>query len=217
MNHSKDVLLVTGGYVDIELLKTFYKANDDLYIVGVDKGLESLYKAEIKPDMIIGDFDSACDSIRTIYIDSPDAIVLNPEKDFSDTHAAVLKVFEMNPNSITIIGGTGSRIDHMMGTIGLLKLCHEKNINATILDKNNRIRLINDSIAISKANQYGKYVSCIPFSDKVTGVCISGFKYDADNIELIKEDTIGVSNELREEEGLITIKTGYLLVFETKD
>ena len=43
------------------------------------------------------------------------------------------------------------------------------------------------------------------------------FKYDVFDMTLTNDDTIGVSNELREEEGLISIKKGYLLVFETKD
>ena len=34
---------------------------------------------------------------------------------------------------------------------------------------------------------------------------------------MIKEYTIGISNELREEEGHIRVKEGYLLIMETKD
>ena len=217
MNRKKNVLLVTGGSVDMKLLRDYYDSNNDLYVVGVDKGLESLDKALIKPDLVIGDFDSACDSIRTIYASSAGAIVLNTEKDYSDTHAAIVEVLKLNPEHITIIGGTGTRIDHMLGTIGLLKFCLKNGVKAEVIDNNNRIRIIDKEITITKKSQYGKYVSCVAFSDIVEGLTIKGFKYDVFDMTLTNDDTIGVSNELREEEGLISIKKGYLLVFETKD
>lgn len=98
---SKYCLIVTGGLVDQNLLATVYEGAYGYpvhpYVIGVDKGLEMLEQLDIEPDLIIGDFDSANDGIRAKYVTSPDAVVrekcvvLNPEKDFTDTHVAVLE------------------------------------------------------------------------------------------------------------------------------
>lgn len=98
---SKYCLIVTGGSVDQNLLATVYEGAYGYpvhpYVIGVDKGLEMLEQLDIEPDLIIGDFDSANDGIRAKYVTSPDAVVrekcvvLNPEKDFTDTHVAVLE------------------------------------------------------------------------------------------------------------------------------
>ncbi|MGN0152029.1 MAG: thiamine diphosphokinase [Wujia sp.] len=212
-----NIIIVTGGTVNPELLKKLLASHRDAYIVGVDKGLEALHGLAVEPDLVVGDFDSADDGIRAIYANSPGAILLNTEKDLTDTHVAVLEAIKRLPKHIIIAGATGTRIDHMMGNLGLLKICLMHGIDAVIVDDNNRIRMIDRQLKIKKDRQYGRYISCIPFSDQVTGITIEGFKYDLQDATMIKEETIGISNELREEEGLITVGEGYLLVMETKD
>ncbi len=212
-----DVLIVTGGQVCEEELIKYCKEHQHSFVIGVDKGLETLHKLNIVPRLVIGDFDSADDSIRAIYTNSTDALILNPEKDYTDTHVAVMEALKLKPEKITLFGATGTRLDHTMANIGLLKLCLLEGVEAVIYDGNNKIIMIDKQCRIKRKNLYGKYISCMPFSDKVTGITLTGFKYGLDNATMIKEETIGISNQLREEEGLITIRDGYLLVMETKD
>ena len=49
------------------------------------------------------------------------------------------------------------------------------------------------------------------------GITLKGFKYDVCDLSIHKGETIGISNELREEEGHIIIGDGYLFLMETKD
>lgn len=214
----ENIIIVTGGMIREEFIKEIIASYcEKTYIIGVDKGLEIIDSIEVKPDLVIGDFDSAKEGIRGKYINSPGAIILNPEKDFTDTHVAVIEALKLNPQSITIIGATGTRIDHLMGNISLLKLCLDKGVEAAIIDEHNKIRMIDRRLVIKKEKQYGKYISCIPFSDEVSGIYLSGFKYGLDNATITKDETIGISNELREEEGHIIVGKGYLLIMETKD
>lgn len=211
------IIIVTGGTTDNALIQNIISDDKDAYIIGVDKGLNSLHELKIKPDLVVGDFDSVDDGIRAIYAGSPDAIILNPKKDFTDTHVAVLEALKRNPQRITILGATGTRIDHMLGNIALLKVCLDEKVEAEIVDLNNRIRMIDKQLKIRRNEQYGHYISCMPFTEKVTGISIKGFEYNLEDATIIKEQTIGISNELREEEGLITIKEGRLIVIEAKD
>ncbi|MGN0435525.1 MAG: thiamine diphosphokinase [Wujia sp.] len=211
------ILIVTGGNVDYKLLDTAYKSQDYQYIIGVDKGLEALVRLDIKPDIAIGDFDSANESIRAIFVDSPGAIILNSEKDYTDTHVAVLHALRYKPEQILVLGATGTRLDHVQGNYALLKLARMGGVEMIIADSNNRIRMIDRQLSIIKKNSFGRYISLIPYSDKVTGITLKGFKYELNNATMIKEETVGISNELREEEGHITIDSGYLLVMETED
>lgn len=212
-----DVVIVTGGTVDDSLLLDVLAIKTNAYIIGVDRGLNALHRLDIKPDLIIGDFDSADDGIRAIYAGSPDAIVLSPHKDLTDTHAAVREALKLNPACITLVGATGTRIDHMLGNLALLKLCMDKGVEAVLVDKNNRIRMIDRQLRLKRNEQYGRYVSCIPFTRQVTGLSLTGFEYNLYHATIIKEDTIGISNEIREEEGLITLEDGCLIVLETSD
>lgn len=218
MKNKLDILIVTGGYIDKALLLKLVEEKKDYYIIGVDKGLEALDANNIVPDLAVGDFDSADIKIREKYSDNDNTILLNPVKDSTDTHVAVTKALKLKPKSIAIVGATGKRIDHMLGNIGLLKICLDNGIdNAFILDNNNKIRIINKDTVIRKKELYGEFISLIPFTDEVSGITLEGFKYSLRDGILIKDDTLGISNELVKEEGLIKLKSGSLLLLETKD
>ena len=212
-----NIIIATGCTLDKDLLRNIVKQYENPYIIGVDKGLETLNELNIKPDLALGDFDSASEKIKELYIKDPETIILNPKKDYTDTHVAVMKALSLKPKQIHILGATGSRLHHVMANFGMLKHCLLQGVCAYIIDSCNRIRMIDKQCKISKRDAYGKYISCVPFSDKVTGINLRGFVYPLTDATMIKEDSIGISNELREEEGLISIDTGYLLVMETKD
>lgn len=229
MNHTeaKFCLIVTGGSVDQGLLAAVYEGAYGYpvhpYVIGVDKGLEALEQSDIEPDLIIGDFDSASDGIRAKYVTSPDAvvrdrcIVLNPEKDFTDTHVAILEAAKCGFTRVLLLGATGTRLDHTLGNLGLLYTCCQEGICAEILDPHNRISVIKEEKIVRAENLYGPYISLLPFSECVKGITLKGFKYNAHDLSIKKGETIGISNELREEEGHITIGDGYLFLMETKD
>lgn len=226
MRQDACVLIVTGGSLDGDFLRQVLKdeslCRKSPFIIGVDKGLNVLEQLNIKPNLALGDFDSADETVREQYISNPEhfegkCMVFQSEKDFSDTHIAVLEAIKLRPEKVIILGATGTRVDHMMANLGILKLLLDAGICGQILDANNRITLVNDKITLYKKNLYGPYVSLIPYTDFVSGVTLKGFKYNVENITIVKEESIGISNELREEEGFVTLKEGYLYVMETKD
>ncbi len=215
--NDKSIIIIAGGTTCDRLIVDTIEKKDNSFVIGVDKGAQILERLGIAADMVIGDFDSADAHTKAKYEDHQNAILLNPIKDATDTHMAVLAAIKLAPQAITILGATGGRLDHMMGNFALLKLCLDAGIKCHIIDEQNKISMIDKQMRINKQEQYGKYVSLIPFSDEVTGVSLTGFAYGLSDATMIKADTIGISNEIREEEGFISIKTGYLMVMETKD
>ena len=86
-----------------------------------------------------------------------------------------------------------------------------------ILDANNRIRMIDGSLTIRRDEQYGNFVSLIPYMGDVTGVTLTGFRYPLQDYTMGGFNSLGISNEIVEDEGQIDLKAGYLLVFESRD
>ena len=132
-------IIVSGGKAPSkELLKEYIK--DDDYIVGVDKGCNILREIEATPNIILGDFDSIDKEVLNYYKDKGVKIEkFNPEKDYTDTDLGYIKALEVNPSEIILFGATGSRIDHMLGNIGILLKGLRENIKVTIVDDNNRM------------------------------------------------------------------------------
>ena len=158
-------IIITGGNINKEFLLKFLQENKYNKIISVDKGLEFLDEINIKPDYIIGDFDSVNHEILNKYKNLP-ITYLKPEKDFTDTHMALKFAIEQGTKILTIIGGTGTRLDHSLANIHILKETLENNIQAEIIDENNKIVLLNKNAIIEKDENY-KYVSLIPLTTYV--------------------------------------------------
>ena len=206
------VLILTGGTVEENFAKDYIsKWNPDQ----VDKGLLYAKRLNIKPDIILGDFDSCSKDIMQEF--STDKKIIIPcEKDDTDTGLAIQKAIETGADEILMIGGTGTRLDHVMGNFGQLFYAHSKGVKAELVDANNRIRVLNHEDTISKKDQFGKYVSLIPIYE-TRGVTLTGFKYPLKDHTLVFEQSLAISNELEAEEGIISFSEGKLLLIESRD
>lgn len=210
-------LIVTGGNVNTEFLKKILEENKFETIIAADKGLEALNKINVMPNYIIGDFDSVNKTTLNQYENKNIEITyLKPEKDFTDTHMAIKLAIEKRAKHITIIGATGTRMDHTLANIHALNETLQNNVPTEIINENNRIMLINKKAKLIKNTNY-KYVSIIPLTTKITGVTLKGFKYNIENATINLGESIGVSNEQIEQEALIEIKEGIAILIYSKD
>lgn len=211
-------LIVSGGNIDI----TFFKEhiNNNIYnnIIAVDKGLETLNKLNIIPNYIVGDLDSVDRNILKLYSNSNITFhKYQPEKDYTDTDIALKLAIELGSTHITIIGGTGTRIDHLLANIHILCFALDKYVMCQIIDTNNKIYLINSQIKLEKNKVFGKYISLIPLTSEITGLTLTGFKYSLHNYTLTIGKSLGISNEIIEDVANINLESGILIVIESKD
>lgn len=211
-------LIVTGGNIEKKCFDETCLNNNFDYIIASDKGLQELDTYKVMPSYIIGDFDSIDKKILNKYTNKKNIkiIRLNPEKDYTDTHMALKLAIELNSTNIIILGATGTRIDHLIANIHILKETLDKNIECKIIDSRNEIQLINKSTIIEKDEKY-KYISLIPLTTNANGITLKGFKYPLLNAMLKIGHSIGVSNEQINEKAMIDIKEGILILIKSKD
>jgi thiamine pyrophosphokinase len=218
MYDDKKILIISGGKAEDGLISDLIRKNHYSMIIAADSGLNSADRLNLKLDFIVGDFDSVEPAVLQKYKELSTPIETFPtEKDKSDTQIAIELALMHNPSQIDITAATGSRIDHMLANIHLLMLPMQLGIKACILDINNRIYLKNESFVIKMTEQYGKYISLLPFTEKVRGLTLKGFKYPLDNVILTAGSSLCISNEILDEEARILMTEGILLVMETMD
>ena len=127
-------VIVTGGNSPSKELLDRYLKKDD-FIIGVDKGCNCLYENQIEPRVILGDFDSINGLVLDYYINKGITIEkFKPEKDYSDTDLAYRKAVEMGAKEVILFGATGTRVDHMLGNIGIMLKALKDNIHLEIID-----------------------------------------------------------------------------------
>lgn len=219
MDFIMNMLIISGGNIDNNFLKNHLEYNSYNSIIAVDKGLEVIYKLELLPNHIVGDLDSVNPTIVEKYINNPNIIFHKymPEKDYTDTDIALKLAIELKAEYITIVGATGTRFDHTLANVHILCYALEKNIHCEIIDKYNKIYLINSKTQLSKEHVYGKFISLIPLTTKVCGLSLVGFKYPLNNYTLEIGKSLGVSNEIIDNNAIINFKNGILIVIESKD
>jgi thiamine pyrophosphokinase len=216
MNHK--VLIITGGSIDDDFLKDCAENNKYTEIIAVDRGLMAADRLNLPLNSIVGDFDSVSGDVLEKYKESIVPIETFPmEKDKTDTQIAVEMALSHNAAEIHLIGATGSRLDHTLANLHLLLFPLEKQVDACLLDSSNKIYLKKESFTLQREKQHGRYVSFLPFHGDVYGLTLEGFKYPLDRIHLAAGESLCISNEIVEEEAVISFTKGILTVFETKD
>ncbi|KYH29931.1 thiamine diphosphokinase [Clostridium colicanis] len=209
------VVIVSGGKApSYDIVKQELKGSSCL--ICADSGANCLYEYNISPNIIVGDLDSINHDALDFFVKKNINIIKYPrEKDFTDTEAAVDKAIELGAREITILGATGSRIDHILGNIGILLKCMELGVNSIIKDENNIIRLIDKPIKL-KGN-IGDTFSLIPYCETIEDLSIYGAKYPLCDYKLEIGSSLGISNEFSREEISIEFNNGILILICSKD
>lgn len=219
------IVIVSGGHIEDAFAVKWIKEHQYEYMIAVDRGMEFFHRNGLTPDLIVGDFDSVSSEVLDFYRGSTETqmITLNPIKDDTDTEFAIHKAMEKGATSITLLGATGSRLDHVLGNIELLGIAldHQtkdgSKVQMDIIDSHNRIYMIDKSMKLRKDESFGSYVSLLSVTPEVKGLSLTGFKYPLHNHTLKKFTSLGISNEIVESVATIEFMEGILLVVESKD
>ncbi len=197
----KKCLIVSGG----ELCPAENKEYD--LIIACDRGYENCKQLGIRPDLIIGDFDSYEGSVQE---DIP-VLRLNPIKDDTDTISAVRYALDKGCGIIEISCVFGGRFDHSIANLQTAAFILENGASPILYGRGTVVYAIENSELRLKKRE-NSYLSVFAASDICRGVTISGTKYKAADAALTPSYPIGVSNEWEDDEAYICVKEGKLLV-----
>lgn len=216
---NKRGLIISGGSIDEAFGLQMLEELQPHYIIAVDSGLTFLYHNKVMPTHIVGDFDSV-DTVVIDYYKTQTNIPIrefNPIKDASDTEIAVRLALALDVGELWLLGATGTRLDHVMANIQVLKIAFDEGTKAYIIDPCNRISLAEKELVLSKEKAFGDYFSIFPFGGIVEDISVEGAKYPLEHYRLCPYDSRCVSNELFADEVKIRFPKGTIILMETRD
>lgn len=207
-------LIISGGHVNYDFLLTMLK-NNYAYVIAVDGGMNSLWVINIKPDAILGDFDSCISHALNIFRGNKvKEIRFEVQKDKTDTDLAIEHMIDRGIEEADIIGASGTRLDHTLANIMML-FKYESLINLSMMDIHNKIIVGKRSMFIEKGDY--NYLSLLPMSDEVKGVNLEGVAYPLAACNLKRESSFGISNEIIGEVCQLSFLSGQLIVIQSQD
>lgn len=111
-------LLVTGGLApDFSVLSP--RMADFSFVCAADSGLDTLRAWGVRPDLVLGDFDSIRDpAVLAEY----EGVIRHPkDKDDTDTELGLKELRSRGYGRVTMAGGGGGRLDHLLALRALFE------------------------------------------------------------------------------------------------
>lgn len=208
----KQIFIISNGIInDSEFIRRRLREANSPIIICADGAARHLRPLNVIPAFVIGDMDSI-DSETVRYFDKKGSTILTypGDKDETDTQLAIEYALKLQPDEIFIFGALGGRIDHTLANISLLIMGVKQGIDIKIIDETCEIFIVNQQSIVE--GEAGKTVSLLPLSSEVAGVTLEGFEYPLSGGVMEIGRPYGISNRLIAEKGIITVKSGYLLV-----
>lgn len=197
--------IISGGQPD--LLSGIETAD---FIIACDQGYAYAQAAGIRPNLLVGDFDSYKGAVPH----GIPVLDLPVEKDDTDTMAAVRWAVSEGFREVRLFCALGGRLDHLLGNIQALSFACAHGIKASLLGEDARLYLLqNDALILPPCPGYS--LSALALTDVVQNVCISGTKYSLHGATVTNIFPIGISNEW-ENAATISCADGILLVISAK-
>lgn len=162
---------------------------EDDFFVFCDSGLKHDTPLEVKPDLIVGDFDSHQKPETETEI-----IVLPREKDDTDTLFAVKEALRRGFDDFLLVGVIGKRFDHSFGNVSILLMLHNLNKNAKIIDDFSEMEIVSGKTVF--VDDSFKYFSLLNISGNAKEISIKNAKYELAEAEIKSDFQFGISNEV---------------------
>ena len=186
------------------------KLSADDYVVFCDSGLKHLEQLQVKPGLIVGDFDSH----ENPHLDV-ETIVLPCEKDDTDTVYAVKEAISRGFDDFLLIGVAGARLDHTLGNVSILLYLDSLGKKGFIIDDYSEMEIVSDK-PVSICDRYA-FFSLLNITGCAKGITITGAKYPLDGGEISCEYQYGISNQVFPgETAAVSVKCGKLLLLKIR-
>ena len=196
--------LIISGAPECYFPVSFTKAD---FVIACDAGYIHAQRADIVPDVIIGDFDSYLGDLPG----GVEIIRTKPEKDDTDTMMALKLAIRRGYRRIMLVGALGGRVDHMLANISLIAFAATKGADLQIVDGHHQIFAVRDGRRRVPRSSW-RNISVFAFDTECTGVTLRGVKYPLDGAVLTNTFALGVSNEFTEDIAEISVESGILIV-----
>ena len=182
----------------------------DDYVIFCDSGLKHLSALQVKPSLIVGDFDSH----ENPHLDT-ETIVLPCEKDDTDTVYAMKEAIKRGFDTFLLIGVVGGRLDHTLGNISMLLYLDSHGCKGTIIDDYSEMEIISSAPAYIE-DKY-EFFSLLNITGCAKGITIQNAKYPLNDGEITCEYQYGVSNEvLPGKTAIVSVHEGKLLLIKDR-
>jgi thiamine pyrophosphokinase len=188
------------------------------YKIAADAGLRVFSRLHLVPDLLVGDADSLTSAEWKWAKEQAIPIKKFPrEKDVTDTQLALDIAIEKGKSDIRILGGIGTRLDHSLANLYLLIYGYEKNTRVSLLNPWHEVYLLSPEFPCKIKGDAGDIVSVLPATHEIHGLTLEGFHWNLTRFSLKQGLSLGISNYLEGQEGMLSLEKGLAFVMKVRE
>ncbi|MGC8634734.1 MAG: thiamine diphosphokinase [Candidatus Limnocylindrales bacterium] len=205
-------------------------------VVAADGGAAACESLGLRPDLVIGDLDSADSALIQRLVRAGTEVQRVPaEKDQSDLELALEVAIERGADRLLVLGALGGpRVEHELAAIALLELALERHVEMALVDERSTLQLLaagpldgrrdaapgtaegGAARGLTIEGQPGDYVSLFALGAEALDVTTDGLRYPLRREPLRPGPSRGLSNELTGPTASVRCGSGRLLVIHTR-
>lgn len=179
------------------------------YIIAADSGFDLAVRLDLRPDLLIGDFDSVSASVALAAFPADRVRRYPRDKDETDAELGLRLFRELGYDRVVLAGGGGGRLDHLLALVGLFE---REAAPAAWYTAREQVQSIDRELEL--VGCLGQTVSLFALGDGAVGMHSEGLKWPLDGLEWGRGQG-GVSNLFVEDRARIRVKKGRLLMVRT--
>ena len=183
-------------------------ADSDM-VVAADSGYDLARSAGVEPDLLVGDMDSIADFAGAMRRLQGRVERYERQKDETDTEIGLRILHERGFRDITLVGGGGGRMDHLLGIVVLFE--REIRPKRWITRGESVVHIEREEIF---DNMKGVLCSFFPVGPGMATMRTTGLRWPLDGLSW-KHGDAGVSNYGLEDRVTVTMLSGQLIMVQS--
>ena len=186
-------------------------------VIAADGGAAALDRLSRRPDLLVGDLDSADGGlVARLEADGVEIRRHPADKEATDMELAVDAALAAGAAEVVILGALGGRrLDHELANLLLLADGRLASVDARIVHGPTTARVLSGGRTARLDGSRGGLVSLLPIGGDAVGVTTTGLRWALDGATLPFGASRGVSNEILAVPASVYLDHGHLLLIET--
>jgi thiamine pyrophosphokinase len=180
-------------------------------LIAADGGIDRALLLGLRVDLAIGDFDSVSpEGLAAVAASGTRIEKHRADKDATDLELALDAAIALEPARVVVVGSSGGRLDHLLGSVLLLGLERYAGAEIDAYLGAVQIHIVHGSRTLRGTP--GELVSLVPLHGAAEGVTTRGLVYPLAGETLAPGSSRGISNLFDTETATVALARGTIAV-----